>query len=134
MLVMSACCPYLEYGTGYYQKFVECRLMEERVMTNLISKDPKEIVAEHIEMLRAYAVKVITNGEQLTVEESDDKADRFHELQVLCSSFDVTEREMVTLVLKHAMSEPKRCGCPTCRARMGLTDGEDPTRKGGFKL
>ena len=91
-------------------------------MTNLISKDPREIVAEHLETLRSYATKVLVNGEQLTDEESADKADRFQELQTLCASFDVTEKEIVTLVLKQTMREPKRCGCPTCRARMGLNE------------
>ena len=129
MLVTGECCPYSEYGTENIQKFAERRLTEERVMTNLMSKDPKETVAEHIETLRAYAARVLTNGEQLTEEELADKADRLHELQTLCSSFDVTEKEMVTLVLRQTMREPKRCGCPTCRARMGLTDGDVPTRK-----
>ena len=124
----------MEYGTRNQQKIAKYRLTEERVMTNLISKDPKEIVAEHIETLRAYAARVLTNGEQLTDEESADKAVRFRELQALCASFDVTEREMIALVLKQTMREPKRCGCPTCRARMGLTEGDDQTRKGGFKL
>ena len=102
-------------------------------MTNLISKDPKEIVAEHIETLKAYATRVLANGEQLTDEESADKAERFHELQALCASFDVTEREMVALVLKQTMREPRSCGCPTCRTRMGLKDGEDQTRRDGPK-
>jgi len=102
-------------------------------MTNLISKDPKETVAEHIEVLRTYALKALTNGEQLTDEESSDKTTRLHELQALCESFDVTEREMVTLVLKQTMREPKRCGCPTCRSRMGLSDGEGSTGKSNAK-
>jgi len=107
--------------------------MEDRVMTNLISKDPKETVAEHIEVLRSYAFKALTNGEQLTDEESADKATRFLELQALCESFDVTEREMVTLVLRQTMREPKRCGCPTCRSRMGLNDGDGSTGKSNAK-
>ncbi|MCH7801942.1 MAG: hypothetical protein IIC24_10440 [Chloroflexi bacterium] len=102
-------------------------------MTNLMSKDPKEIVADHIETLKAYATRVLINGEQLTDKEITDKAERFHELQALCASFDVTEREMVALVLKQTMREPKRCGCPTCRARMELKDGEDQTHKDGSK-
>ena len=99
-------------------------LTEERVVTNLISKDPREAVAEHLEILREYAAKVLVNGEQLTDEESTDKADRFRELQELCASFDVTDKEIVTLVLKQTMREPKRCGCPTCRARLGLSDAD----------
>ena len=93
-------------------------------MTNLISNDPREIVAEHLETLRAHSTKILVNDEQLTEEESADKADRFEELQALCASFGVTEKEIVTLVLKQMMREPKRCGCPTCRARMGLSDGK----------
>ena len=46
-------------------------------MTNLISNDPREIVAEHLETLRAYATKALVNGEQLTEEELADKAHRF---------------------------------------------------------
>ena len=94
-------------------------------MTNLISKDPRETVAEHLETLRAYATEALVNGEELTEEELADKANRFQELQELCASFDVTEKEIVTLVLKQTMREPKRCDCPTCRARLGLNDGND---------
>ena len=82
-------------------------------MTNLISNDPREIVAEHLETLRAYATKALDNGEQLTEEELADKAHRFQEFQTLCASFDVSEKEIVILVLKQMMREPKRCGCPT---------------------
>ncbi|PCH93196.1 MAG: hypothetical protein COB86_00525 [Dehalococcoidia bacterium] len=104
--------------------FEEDEPMEEWAMTNLISNDPREIVAEHLETLRAYATKVLVNDEQLTEEELADKADRFEELQTLCASFDVTEKEIVTLVLKQMMREPKRCGCPTCLARKGFSDGK----------
>ena len=55
--------------------FEEDEPMEEWAMTNLISNDPREIVAEHLETLRAYATKVLVNDEQLTEEELADKAD-----------------------------------------------------------
>ena len=35
--------------------FEEDEPMEEWAMTNLISNDPREIVAEHLETLRAYS-------------------------------------------------------------------------------
>lgn len=96
-------------------------------MTNLITQDPRETVAEHIETLRGYAARVLTNGGELTDEEMADKTVRFRELVALCDSFNVTKKEMVCLVLKQIMREPKRCGCPTCRARLELQRGNGPT-------
>ena len=43
--------------------FGEDEPTEEWPMTNLISNDPREIVAEHLETLRAYATKALVNGE-----------------------------------------------------------------------
>ena len=61
-------------------------------MTDLIAKDPKEIVAEHLETLGSYAARVLINGGQLMDEEMPDKTVRLQELQAVCASYNVTQK------------------------------------------
>ncbi len=82
-------------------------------------KNPKEVVAEHVEALRDYAKRVIVRSGSLSVDEDVDRSSRLDEFFAVGSSFDLTEREMVFELYRGILSEPQRlgCDCATCRHR-----------------
>lgn len=90
-------------------------------MTAVDLKDPKEVVAAHVEALRDYAKRVIVLTGSLSVDEDADRSSRLQEFFAVGSSFDLTEREMVVQVYRGLLREPRRlgCDCPTCRHRVG---------------
>lgn len=90
-------------------------------MTAMDLKDPREVVAEHVDALRHYAKRVIVRSGSLSVDEDGDRSSRLDEFFAVGSSFDLTEREMVVQLYRGVLSEPRKlgCDCPTCRARSG---------------
>jgi hypothetical protein len=82
-----------------------------------LSNDPKEIVAEHLGILRLYAGKVFKDGKQLSGEEEADKAVRIREMFAIGASFNLTRGEVAGMILNHAFPRIAKCACPTCRAR-----------------
>ena len=88
-------------------------------MASLIVVDSNRLVAEHQQVLRDYAKRVILNCHVLAPEEDDDLANRMQEFFAVGSSLKLTEREMVSLILKPLFSKKRGCDCPSCRARAG---------------
>ncbi len=86
-------------------------------MTTVELKDPKKTVAEHLEMLRHYAQKVLLQGETLTEEETADRTRRMTEYQAIGNSFKLTNREMAVVLYKGILTGKRACGCPTCRQK-----------------
>ena len=85
-------------------------------MTELNS-NPRATVSEHLKILQSYAKKCIIRGEDLTDAEYEDKETRIKESVAIGVAFRLTYRDMVKLIFKDILKEPKNCGCPTCRAR-----------------
>ena len=87
-------------------------------MTTLTSRDPKELAAEHLTVLRKLAERVLLRDQALDESEQMDVRSRMTELFAIGGSFKLTECELVLLLYK-GLFVPPRCGCPSCRARRG---------------
>ncbi|HAL46977.1 MAG: hypothetical protein FI707_10115 [SAR202 cluster bacterium] len=90
-------------------------------MTHTELNDPRDAVAEHLKALKGYAKKNLLHGEELSEAEQADKSTRLIEFVAIGSSFRLTEKEMVQLIFRDMLREPKQCGCPSCRARINET-------------
>ncbi len=75
-----------------------------------------EVVSEHLETLREYARRVILNGDALGPGEELDKDFVFQRFAELGGSCRMTEREMVSLMLRGVLNESPPCWCSQCRA------------------
>ena len=81
------------------------------------SKDLNDTFAEHLEALRGYAKKVLGRGDALTAAEQIDERARISQLVLIGHTFRLTDKDMVAMIFKGILQEPRRCGCPTCRSR-----------------
>ncbi|MBM3934065.1 MAG: hypothetical protein FJ319_07155 [SAR202 cluster bacterium] len=82
------------------------------------SQDLKELVAEHLSVVRAYARRVMLRNDSLTDAEEADKTRRMKELLAIGNCFKLTEYELVGQVYRDTLRPKRGCGCPTCRTRM----------------
>jgi hypothetical protein len=89
-------------------------------MTTLTARDPKDLVAEHLAIIRGYVERMLTGRESLDASEDADADSRVSEFFAIGSSFKFTEREMVVLLFGGLFPPPRtsRCGCPTCSRRV----------------
>lgn len=86
-------------------------------MTTSLATAPNELMRKHVTVLRDYARRVFTDGSPLTVDEDRDRMRRIAEFRAIGTSFKLTEKEVVKLVLTGVFGRKARCGCPTCRSR-----------------
>ena len=86
-------------------------------MTTETLRDARELVAEHAEVLRGYAQKVVSEGRSLSAEEESDREGRISEFLAMGSCLKLTGREMVALVYQDMFRPRRACGCPRCRSR-----------------
>lgn len=89
-------------------------------MTTLTARDPKDLVAEHLAIIRGYAERMLEGRESLDASEEADADGRMAEFFAIGTSFKLTEREMVVLLFGGLFPAPprSRCGCPTCSRRV----------------
>ena len=89
-------------------------------MTTLTARDPKDLVAEHLAIIRGYAERTLAGRESLDASEESDVDSRVAEFFAIGSSFKLPEREMVVLLFGGLFPSPatSRCGCPTCSRRV----------------
>ena len=88
-------------------------------MTVNIARDPRQVFDDHLGVLTRYATRAVVNGDCLADLEEHDKSVRMREFLAVGSIFNLTERELVGLLLKESLRPRRRCGCPTCKAREG---------------
>ena len=74
-------------------------------------------VADHLETLRGYAHKSLVEGKTLSRLEHVDKSARLSEFVTLGSSFKLTVKEMIALILSDIYHQPTGCGCHSCASR-----------------
>ena len=86
-------------------------------MARATSKDPRDTVPQHLEVLHGYARRSLIQGEMLTELEQADKAARMDELMAVGTSFKLTQSEMTNLIFRGMLRDKIRCGCPACSAR-----------------
>ncbi len=84
-------------------------------MTTLTIK-PRELVRSHTSVLKNYANRVLAREESLSADEYRDKDVRMGELFAICVSLELTEREIVALLLAGIVAPWSGCDCPACEA------------------
>lgn len=73
-------------------------------MSSPTSTDRIEQFFHHLAILKEYAKRVIVSRNPLTPEEEQDRADRIQEFLNIGLSFDLTEKEMVTILYRELFS------------------------------
>jgi hypothetical protein len=86
-------------------------------MTTLVAVSPKELMHEHLMVLREYALQVVVGGETLGARSDRDWRHRMAEFLAIGASFRLTENELVRLVYRGLFAAKPQCGCSSCRAR-----------------
>jgi len=86
-------------------------------MTTVVAASPRELMREHLRVLREYARQVLLKGEALTPRHEDDWAQRMGEFLAIGESFRLTPKELVHLVFRDLFKPAPRCGCGSCRAK-----------------
>ena len=69
-------------------------------MTTLVAVDPKELMKQHLAILRGHVRRALVEAQPLNPSEEVDRASRMEEFFALGSSFSLTEMEMVILLYK----------------------------------
>jgi len=69
-------------------------------LSSSTSTDRIEQFFHHLAILKEYAKRVIVTSNPLTPDEEKDRADRIHEFLNIGYSFDLTEKEMVTILYR----------------------------------
>ena len=86
-------------------------------MTTLVATDPRELMEQQRATLRRYAKRTIVREDSLSAHERYDVAQRIEEFMAIGSSFKLTKKEMVILLLREVFPKGRKCGCPGCRAK-----------------
>ena len=84
-------------------------------MMTIGTREPYDVMQNHLVVLREYAEQVVVHGEPLTPAEEADKSMRMQEYLTLCDSMHVTAPEMVTLLYRGVLIGEKKCDCLTCK-------------------
>ena len=88
-------------------------------MASLAVRDPNQLMAQHQEALRKYALRTVKSDEALPdyEEEEEDKALRMREFLAIGSTFGLSDKEMVVQLFRGLFSFKRGCDCPGCRTR-----------------
>ncbi|MCH7801607.1 MAG: hypothetical protein IIC24_08735 [Chloroflexi bacterium] len=74
-------------------------------MMDSTSKSSGDNFVEHLVKIRAYAIKILVHGEELTEAELADKSERMNKLMTISRSFNLTHREMTKFIFKGLFRE-----------------------------
>ena len=85
-------------------------------MPTIQPKNPEELLSDNLLALRSYAERIIVRGDDLTDDEEIDKEFRFREFAEIGDSFNLSERDMVTMMFEGIFHQGPRCDCAECRA------------------
>ncbi|PKB77884.1 MAG: hypothetical protein BZY88_20380 [SAR202 cluster bacterium Io17-Chloro-G9] len=86
-------------------------------MTAATAVDPIKSMAQDQSALKAYAKRVLDEGEALSPEEEANKVYLIEEFMSLGAAFKCTKHELVSLVLKECFETPRSCDCFSCKSR-----------------
>ena len=85
-------------------------------MPTIQPKNPEELLSDNLLALKTYAERIIVRGDDLTEDEEIDKEFRFREFAEIGDSFNLSERDMVTMMFEGIFHQGPRCDCAECRA------------------
>lgn len=86
-----------------------------------LATDPKELMREHLLVLREYAKLVLLKGEVLMHQKERDRLWRLQEFFVIGGSLKLTQKELIRQIFCEMGGPFKgttlQCGCPSCQAK-----------------
>ena len=85
-------------------------------MPTIQPKNPEELLSDNLLALKSYAERIIVRGDDLTEDEEIDKEFRFREFAEIGDSFNLSERDMVTMMFEGIFHQGPKCDCAECRA------------------
>ena len=85
-------------------------------MPTIPPKNPEELLSEDLSALKSYAERIIVKGDALTDDEENDREFRFREFAEIGDSFNLSERDMVTMMFEGIFHKGPKCDCAECRA------------------
>ena len=91
-------------------------------MTTLVTTDPRELMEQQLATLKRYAKRTVAREDSLSAHERYDVAERMEEFMSIGSSFRLTKKEMVILLMRDISPKGRKCGCPGCRAKNLVTE------------
>lgn len=91
-------------------------------MTIAALAKPKDVVADHLSVLRSYARKMASEREPLSVREDADRAARVEEFMAIGLAYRCTPRELVSLLYADVFRTRRGCDCYSCKRRRMLDD------------
>ncbi len=80
-------------------------------------------LAGHLSVLRGYARRAIIEERTLTDAQELEKEQRFKKFVELCGFYRMSEREMVSLLLRGVVNDSTRCWCSRCREAFEQGEG-----------
>ncbi len=85
-------------------------------MPTIPPKNPEELLSDDLSALKSYAERIIVKGDALTDDEENDREFRFREFAEIGDSFNLSERDMVTMMFEGIFHQGPKCDCAECRA------------------
>ena len=83
----------------------------------------EDLFAGHLSVLRGYARRAIIEMRKLTDTQELEKERRFEKFVELGGFYRMTEREMVSLLLRGVVNDSTKCWCSRCREAFEQTEG-----------
>ncbi len=80
-------------------------------------------LAGHLSVLRGYARRAIIEERTLTDAQQLEKEQRFEKFVELGGFYRMTEREMVSLLLRGVVNDSTKCWCCKCREAFEQAEG-----------
>ena len=85
-------------------------------MPTIPHNNPEDLLSDDLSALKSYAERIIVRGDILTEDEEDDREFRFREFAEIGDSFNLSERDMVTMMFEGIFHQGPKCDCAECRA------------------
>ena len=85
-------------------------------MPTIPHNNPEDLLSDDLSALKSYAERIIVRGDILTEDEEDDREFRFREFAEIGDSFNLSERDMVTMMFEGIFHPGPKCDCAECRA------------------
>ena len=86
------------------------------MMSDPVLATPRELMADHLRVIRQYATRCLVGEEALNAAEDEDRAARMREFFAIGETFKLTGREMVAQLLGDLAKAGRGCECAVCNS------------------
>ena len=85
-------------------------------MSDTVLATPRELMTEHLSVIRQYAKRCLVGEVTLSAAEDEDRAARMREFFAIGETFRLTGREMVAQLLGDLAKPGRGCECAVCNS------------------